>query len=165
VRGLVDHPFWPVTSWASTGRNPLSAAKFLSLYEGDPHVIVRGKAGAAVEFGNTLFLAERRQGLVVDWHLNQESAPADSRQLPESLKRLQSWLPAGVLEAVGGDRGFDSKANRAHLTELGLFNGLCPRGVAELKRHRHGARFGEIQRRRPQTEGRHADPNHHPGPP
>ncbi|MBE7503047.1 MAG: hypothetical protein HS113_22745 [Verrucomicrobiales bacterium] len=36
-------------------------------------MIVQGKAGAAVEFGNTLFLAER-QDLVVDWHLYQESA-------------------------------------------------------------------------------------------
>ncbi|MBE7500042.1 MAG: transposase [Verrucomicrobiales bacterium] len=137
------------------GERPVANAdKILSLYEGDLHVIVRGKAGAAVEFGNTLFLAEQRQGLVVDWHLYQESAPADSRQLPASLERLQSWLPAGVLEAVGGDRGFDCKANRALLAEAGLFNGLCPRGVAELQRRRHGARFGKIQRRRPQTEGR-----------
>jgi hypothetical protein len=137
------------------GERPVANAdKLLSLYERDLHVIVRGKAGAAVEFGNTLFLAEQRQGLVVDWHLYQESAPADSRQLPASLERLQSWLPAGVLEALGGDRGFDSAANRALLAEGGLFNGLCPRGVAELERRRHGARFGKIQRRRPQTEGR-----------
>jgi hypothetical protein len=36
--------------------------KILSLYETDVHVIVRKKAGAEVEFGNTLFLAENPQG-------------------------------------------------------------------------------------------------------
>ncbi|MBE7499012.1 MAG: hypothetical protein HS113_01620 [Verrucomicrobiales bacterium] len=45
------------------GERPVAnAGKILSLYEGDLHVIVRGKAGAAVEFGNTLFLAEQRKG-------------------------------------------------------------------------------------------------------
>jgi hypothetical protein len=32
-----------------------------------------------VDFGNTLLLVEPAQGLVVDWHLYEESAPADSR--------------------------------------------------------------------------------------
>jgi hypothetical protein len=36
--------------------------KILSLYELDVHVIVRKKAGAPVEFGNTLFLAENPPG-------------------------------------------------------------------------------------------------------
>jgi hypothetical protein len=131
-----------------------SADKILSLYEPDLHVIVRGKAGAEVEFGNTLLLVEQAQGLVVDWHLYEESAPADSRQLPGSLDRLEARLGAGVITALGGDRGFDSAANRELLRGKDIFNGLCPRGVEELKRRRHGARFGQIQRRRSQTEGR-----------
>jgi len=131
-----------------------SADKILSLYEPDLHVIVRGKAGAEVEFGNTLLLVEQAQGLVVDWHLYEESAPADSRQLPGSLARLEARLGAGVITALGGDRGFDSAANRELLRGKAIFNGLCPRGVAELKRRRHGARFGQVQRRRSQTEGR-----------
>src|ERR1019366_1239734 len=44
-----------------------SEEKILSLYEADVHVIVRKKAGAQVEFGNTLFLAENPQGLLLDW--------------------------------------------------------------------------------------------------
>jgi len=40
--------------------------KVLSLYEPDVHVLVRNKAGAKVEFGNTLFLAENSQGLILD---------------------------------------------------------------------------------------------------
>jgi hypothetical protein len=131
-----------------------SADKILSLYEPDLHVIVRGKAGAEVEFGNTLLLVEQAQGLVVDWHLYEESAPADSRQLPGSLDRLEARLGARVITGLGGDRGFDSAANRELLRGKDIFNGLCPRGVAELKRRRHGARFGQMQRRRSQTEGR-----------
>jgi hypothetical protein len=131
-----------------------NADKILSLYEPDLHVIVRGKAGAEVEFGNTLLIVEQAQGLVVDWHLYQESAPADSRQLPGSLERLEARLGAGVIRALGGDRGFDSAENRELLRGKDIFNGLCPRGVAALKRRRHGARFGQMQRRRSQTEGR-----------
>lgn len=137
------------------GERPVpNADKILSLYEPDLHVIVRGKAGADVEFGNTLLIAEQAQGLVVDWHLYQESAPADCRQLPESLARLQARFGRRVIEALGGDRGFDSAENRTLLWEQDIFNGLCPRGAQELKRRRHGARFERIQRRRSQTEGR-----------
>ena len=59
-----------------------------------------------------------------------------------------------MITALGGDRGVDSTANRELLRGKDIFNGLCPRGVAELKRRRHGARFAQIQRRRSQTEGR-----------
>jgi hypothetical protein len=41
--------------------------KVLSLYEPDVHVIFRGKSGAEVEFGNTLYIAESRDGLIVDF--------------------------------------------------------------------------------------------------
>lgn len=131
-----------------------NADKILSLYEPDVQVIVRGKAGAEVEFGNSLLLAEQAQGLIVDWHLHRESAPTDSRQLAVSLERLEARLGMGVIKAVGGDRGLDSESNRRLLSDRGIFNGLCPRGVEELKRRRHGHRFGAMQRRRAQTEGR-----------
>ena len=63
--------------------------KILSLYEPHVHVIVRKKAGAEVEFGNTLFLAENPQGLIIDWEFFQEQAPADSQLLPRSLGRME----------------------------------------------------------------------------
>jgi len=40
--------------------------KILSLYEDDVNVIVRHKAGAEVEFGNTLYLAEQSEGMIID---------------------------------------------------------------------------------------------------
>ena len=135
-------------------RQVANADKILSLYEPDVHVIVRGKAGAEVEFGNTLLIVEQAQGLVVDWHLYEESAPADSRQLPASLARMEARLGEGTITALCGDRGFDSAENRGLLAQKEIFNGLCPRGVQEMKRRRHGAKFNGLHRRRSQTEGR-----------
>lgn len=135
-------------------RQVANADKILSLYEPEVRVIVRGKAGAGVEFGNTLLMAEQAQGVVVDWRLYEESAPADAGQLPGSLERLEQRVGEGVINALVGDRGFDSQANRELLKDKGIFNGLCPRGAAEFKRRRHGARFGKLQRRRAQTEAR-----------
>jgi hypothetical protein len=70
--------------------------KILSLYEPEVRVIVRGKAGAGVEFGNTLLIAEQAQGVVVDWRLYEESAPADAGQLPGSLERLEQRVGEGA---------------------------------------------------------------------
>lgn len=127
--------------------------KVLSLYEPDVRVIVRGKAGIDVEFGNTLLIAEQAQGLIVDWELFQETAPFDSRQLPESLERLESRFGDGI-EAIGGDRGFDSESNRKLLESKEIFNGIRPKNVHELKRRKHSGRFQKMQKRRAQTEGR-----------
>ena len=49
--------------------------KILSLYEWAIRVVVRHKAGAEVEFGNTLLLGESRQGLIMHCELFAESAP------------------------------------------------------------------------------------------
>jgi Transposase domain (DUF772) len=135
-------------------RQVANAEKILSLYEPDLHVIKRGKAGAEVEFGNTLLIVEQAQGLVLDWYLHQEKVPGDSGQLSASLERIEKRLGTGVIQAMGGDRGFDSLRNRQLLQSKSIFNGLCPRGVEQLRRRRHGKRFGQLQRRRAQTEGR-----------
>ncbi len=53
-----------------------NADKILSLYEPDIHVIVRKKAGAEVEFGNTFFLAENPQGLTARLGTLSRAGPA-----------------------------------------------------------------------------------------
>ena len=63
--------------------------KILSLYEEDLHVIVRGKAGARVEFKNTLLIGEQRQGLIVDWKLYRDEARSDQKVLRESVERME----------------------------------------------------------------------------
>jgi len=127
--------------------------KILSLYEPDLHVIVRKKAGAEVEFGNTFFLAENPQGLILDWELFQERAPADPELLPRSVGRMeQAYGPR--LKAAAGDRGFDSYSNRLGLADEGIYNGVCPRSPQLLQERLGSWKFKRLQRRRAQTEGR-----------
>jgi hypothetical protein len=130
-----------------------NAEKILSLYEPDIQVLVRGKAGAEVEFGNKLLLGENRQGIILDYHLWQESAPADASLLVESLERVVVGLKR-KMGAVGGDRGFASKANSVGLAEAEIFDGLCPKSPAALKERMKEPRFVRMQKRRSQTEGR-----------
>lgn len=130
-----------------------NADKILSLYEPDVHVIVRNKAGAEVEFGNTLLLAENPQGLILDWELFQERAPADSALLPWSLGRMeQAYGPQ--LKAVAADRGFDNQVNRVGLAQAGIYNAVCPRSPQQLRERSGSWKFKRLQRRRGQTEGR-----------
>jgi len=133
-------------------RRVKNADKLLSLYEEDVHVLVRGKADAEVEFGNGLYLAEQRDGLIVDWELFRDHPPADSHLVKKSLKRIEENY--GSVAAYCGDRGFDTKANAAHLASENIFNGICPKSPAALAESAKEPRFMELQRRRGQTEAR-----------
>ena len=135
------------------GRLVSNEEKILSLYEPDVHVLVRGKAGAEVEFGNTLLLAEQRQGVIVDWKLIKEQAPADSKMVPECLDRFEAVFGA-VPAAMVADRGFDSKRNRGRLEKDGVFNAICPRSVTDLRERMKEEPFVQLQGRRAQTESR-----------
>lgn len=136
------------------GERPVpNAEKLLSLYETDARVLVRGKAGAEVEFGNTLLLAENAQGLILDFHLHQEQAPGDSQLLLPSLERLPGPV-AQAIQAVGTDRGFSSVTNTVGLEIAGKFNAICPKSPAELKERMQEERFAGLQKRRSQTEAR-----------
>lgn len=127
--------------------------KILSLYDTDVHVIVRGKAGADVEFGNTVLIGENRQGIILDFEVFKDQAPADAQLLKQSLCRVRENLgrPVG---AVAADRGFFSQANQEVLEESEIFDGLCPRAPGELKKRMKGRKFARLHRRRSQTEGR-----------
>ena len=136
------------------GERPVpNAEKILSLYDEDLHVIKRGKAGVEVEFGNTLLVSEQQQGLIVDWRLEKEQAPAEGEMLEQSLERYRQAYgqdPVGV----GTDRGFDRAQTRAKLEGREIFNGMCPRSVAQLRQCMKDEAFVLMQRRRSQTEGR-----------
>jgi hypothetical protein len=136
------------------GARPVAnAEKILSLYEPEVRVIVRGKAGAEVEFGNTVLLGENRQGVILDYEIFREPAPADSQTLFGSLLRV--WDATGRrVGAVVTDRGFASAANSQALAEGGTFDGLCPRNPAQLRQQMQGQKFARLQRRRAQTEAR-----------
>ncbi len=136
-----------------SGRQVESKDKILSLYEHQTRVIVRHKAGAEVEFGNTLLLGETRQGVIIDWKLFEESAPADARLLLSSLDRIQTAFGQSP-KAVGTDRGFDSQSNRAGLQQRRIYNALCPREPQQLKKRNGSWKFKRLQKRRGQIEPR-----------
>ncbi len=135
------------------GQLVANADKILSLYEPDVQVIVRKKAGAEVEFGNLLLLAENPQGLILDWELFQDRAPADAVLLPRSVARMERAYGSAV-KAVAADRGFDSQSNRDLLEAAAIYNGVCPRSPAQLQQRGRSWKFKRLQRRRAQLEGR-----------
>lgn len=135
-------------------RQVANREKILSLYEEDIRLVVRGKAGAPIEYGNSLFIAETSAGFILDHELRKEDSPGDAPWLRERLGTLQT-KSGHRLCGLGADRGFDSKANRTLLEETGLFNGLCPRDPATLSRRcKTDELFVGVQRRRGQTEAR-----------
>jgi len=127
--------------------------KILSLYDDSINVIVRGKAGAEVEFGNKLWLGETREGIIVDYRLYQDN-PGDSALVKPAIQRLVDSQGLSLKHAWG-DRGLFSKANKEMLAERGIRSGLCPRDVAELAdRLENETGFREGLKRRAGTEAR-----------
>jgi hypothetical protein len=137
------------------GERPVpNEGKILSAYESDVQVIVRGKAGREVEFGNTLFLAESPQGLILDWELYRQKAPAEWRQLQDSVERQNAFDLSEPISAACADRGFSASRGKAQLLAQEIFDAVCPRDPAELKRRLEEPRFRKLQRRRGSTEAR-----------
>lgn len=135
------------------GRLVPNEEKVLSLYEPNVHVLVRGKAGAEVEFGNTVLLGENRQGIILDYQVWKDQAPADVNLLAQSMERVVRAL-GRKMGAVVTDRGFASGANSRGLKDSEIFDATCPRKPEELKARMKEARFSDLQRRRGQTEAR-----------
>ena len=126
--------------------------KILSLYEPDVRILVRGKAGSDVEFGNGFYLAEQADGLIVDWKFLQEQPPSDNKLVTDSLMRLTATY--GSMKSYSGDRGFDSQESRDALAEIDIDNGICPRSVVLFKERLEDPYFRQLQTRRGSTEAR-----------
>jgi len=135
------------------GRAVPTKEKILSVHESDVHVIVRGKAGKEVEFGNTLLLSENREGYLTDYRLYRERAPSEAKQLWESLQR-QNRFDLDAIGEVCTDRGFASKETARRLKELSIFDATCPRDPHRLAASLQNERFLRLQQRRGSTEAR-----------
>lgn len=130
-----------------------NAQKILSLYEDSLHVIVRGKAGKEVEFGNTFLLIEQSDGLIVDYDLLREKSPGDPSLLKESVDYLELILPEKI-KSITADRGFDSPKVRQMLETKNIFNAVCPRSIPAYIERSKDPQFRGHQKRRAQTEAR-----------
>ncbi len=136
------------------GRQVKNAEKVLSVYEPDAQVIVRGKAGQEVEFGNTLFLGESVEGYLLDWKLYGSRTPSENEQMQESLQRQNRFNLAEPIAAMCADRGFASQRARRQLAQEGIYDALCPRDLKQLKKRMEEPHFRQLQKRRASTEGR-----------
>jgi hypothetical protein len=135
------------------GRNVANKDKILSLYDDSLNVIVRGKAGANVEFGNKLWLGENSDGIIVDYKLYQDN-PSDSSLAKPAIKRLVDDRKIEVKQ-VWCDRGLAGKLNTAMLERRGIGDGFCPRDVADLSdKLANEPGFREGLKRRAGTEAR-----------
>lgn len=133
-------------------RQVKSSEKILSLYEPDVDVIVRGKAGADVEFGNVLALGEQADGLIVSWKLYQDNI-VDSKSVIPSVEMAQKAC-SGAIKSVYGDRGTSSVANTGQLKDMGIAANLGARNIDEFRERMKDNDFASGQKRRAQTEGR-----------
>lgn len=129
-----------------------SNKKLLSLYDDSAEVIVRGKAGNEVEFGQRLLLTEQLDGLIVDWEIFGKQAPSDSALLKTTFKRCQQHY--GPIKAISTDRAFNSKENDRFLEAHDVFNVTCPRSPKQLQYKLQDPCFSRLQTRRSQTEAR-----------
>jgi hypothetical protein len=126
--------------------------KLLSVFHDDVNVIKRGKAGGQVEFGNTLFLAEQADGVIVDWKLYRTDVK-EPQATKETIARLTEELEYDI-RSMTGDRGCQSAPLDKQLEKKGIFNGLCPRSPLEFSERMKEEAFRNRQKRRAQTEGR-----------
>ena len=134
------------------GRQVPNEEKILSLYEPDVHVMVRGKASGEVEFGNKLYLAEQRDGVLVDWELFQHEVPSDHQLVQRSVERME--LALGKPSGYVADRGFTSATNVQWLNDQQVRDGLCAKRPDELRERRRDPWYAAAQKRRGNTEAR-----------
>ena len=128
--------------------------KLLSIYEPETKVIVRGKSGAEVEFGNKLLIGENREGLILHWELFEE-VRSDDKLLAEAIGKTRDATGVPVL-LVCGDKGFSNKKTRIQLSESEpeRIDHIASKSVTEFAEQLEDGEFRASQQRRAQTEGR-----------
>lgn len=136
------------------GRKVANADKILSVYEPEVHVLVRGKSGKEIEYGNHCCLAENEAGYIVDWKLYRGIAPGEPEQLRESIRRQWDLLVDDELARAVTDRGLNSKRNTRFLRRNKIADMTCPRNPDALQKHLHNEDFKRLQKRRGSTEAR-----------
>jgi hypothetical protein len=133
-------------------RQVRNKGKILSLYEQHAQVYKRGKAGADVEFGVQLFIAETRDGLIVNWDIHDEVPRHDSNFIKPCIEELAS---NGLKpKMISGDRGFSAKNVSNLLSKNQIEDNICPKNRDMLERKLSSKKFRAAANRRSQTEGR-----------
>ncbi|MCF6312135.1 MAG: hypothetical protein L3J39_06765 [Verrucomicrobiales bacterium] len=128
--------------------------KLLSLYEPDTRVIIRGKSGAEIEYGNKLMLVENREGLITHWELYNKTK-TDTELLVETVKQTEANIGIS-LTLICGDRGFSSEKEQETLSSENpkRKDHITLKSVPALKEAMKDEEYRTSQKRRAQTEGR-----------
>jgi len=131
-----------------------TADKILSIHEPDINVIVRGKSGAEVEYGNQLTIGENRDGLVTFYELYKD-VKNDSNRLIDAIDKTQQNI-GDLLDLIVGDRGYsDQKLDLKIEQEYpNIINHICPKSTTEMNEKKQEAVFRDSQKRRASTEAR-----------
>jgi hypothetical protein len=133
-------------------RQVRNKGKILSLYEKHAQVYKRGKAGADVEFGTQLFIAETQDGLIVNWDMHDDVPRHDSKFMKPCIEGLsENGLKPKM---ISGDRGFSAKNISDYLSENKIEDNICPKNRELLERKLKSKKFRAAANRRSQTEGR-----------
>jgi len=136
------------------GRRIKQNEKILSVHEPDIKVILRGKSGAEVEFGNQLMIGENRDGLITYYELY-DDVKNDWNRLERAMKQTERNI-GNKLKLVVGDRGFSDVKTEFRIEENNpdLTNHICPKSTKLHNEKRKDPEFKESQKRRAQTEAR-----------
>lgn len=131
-----------------------TADKILSIHEPDINVIVRGKSGAEVEYGNQLTIGENRDGLITFYELY-EDVKIDSNRLIDAIDKTQENIDE-PLELIVGDRGYSDQKLAIEIAckYPSLTNHICPKSTTEMNKKKQDISFRDSQKRRSSTEAR-----------
>lgn len=131
-----------------------TADKILSIHERDINVIVRGKSGAEVEYGNQLTIGENRDGLITFYELY-DDVKTDSNRLVDAIDKTQENIDE-LLELIVADRGYSDQKLDSEIAEKypNIINHICPKSTTEMNNKKQDIRFQESQKRRASTEAR-----------
>lgn len=127
--------------------------KIISLYQDDVQIIGRKKIAAETEFGNQLFIAEQKDGFIVDAIFCKDKVKNDSKFIPQFISNFKDRFGSNP-ESICGDRGFSAPANSKLLEKKKIFNAIVPKSVPELQERMKEDKFRTKIKRRGPNEGR-----------
>jgi transposase, IS5 family len=131
---LVDQAIRQATRRVIEGEVVPNKEKLLSLFEPHTQVIVRHKAGKAVEFGRKVLLDEVEGGIVSRYQVLAEGGGQDHPYLKTSLEGHRRLFGKPPL-LLAGDRGFYTPANERLAEEMGVKRIVIPK-VGHISKER-----------------------------
>lgn len=107
------------------GQTPEGASRVVSLHDTDARPIAKGRLGKPVEFGYKAQVVDNKDGLVLDYSVEQGNPP-DGPQLVPAIQRIKN-LFGRAPKKVTADRGYSDSTAEAELDDIGVGKIAIPR--------------------------------------